>query len=208
MRLRMACLLWMASLSLSACGPSGGSSSMGLHDGGKPGDALAPEDDPLRCSGDIVAVADEGREHVPTGVRVTYHHNPPASGSHWPSPHPWGVFLDQVIPPEQFVHNLEHGGIVLLTHCAAPPADGAVDPDAGVFDAQCAELERVFRALYDSQPRDKYGEVRMLLTRDPLLPTRAAAVAWDYAWTFDEPDEDALRCFRDARYGKGPEDAP
>lgn len=163
------------------------------------GDALASEDDPLRCAPGVVAVADEGRDHVPSGVPVTYHHNPPASGSHWPSPHPWGVFLDVVIPPEQFVHNLEHGGIVLLANC--PP------PDAGA-DAQCAEIERVFRSLYTSQPTDKYGEVRMLLTRDPLLPTRAAAVAWDYAWTFDVPDEAALRCFRDARYGRGPEDAP
>lgn len=52
-----------------------------------------------------------GRDHVPEGTKVkNYNSNPPTSGSHWPTPAPWG-FYSEPVPDEVVVHNLEHGGI-------------------------------------------------------------------------------------------------
>ena len=51
-------------------------------------------------------------------------------------------------------------------------------------------------------------EVRMVVTQDPFLPARFAAVAWDWSFTMNNLDLKALQCFIDARYGRGPEPAP
>ena len=56
---------------------------------------------------------DRGGGHVPEGQPVPYPSYPPTSGPHWPRPAPWGVY-DFEIAPEVYVHNLEHGGIVVL----------------------------------------------------------------------------------------------
>ncbi|MBM4420029.1 MAG: DUF3105 domain-containing protein [Chloroflexi bacterium] len=72
-------------------------------------------DDPAYAPpvGDLgVKVESEGNAHVPDNQRVTYKTNPPASGSHWGSPAPWGSY-DSLQPNERTVHNLEHGGIVI-----------------------------------------------------------------------------------------------
>jgi hypothetical protein len=150
------------------------------------GDACA-----LDCGAGIESVPDEGAVHVPMGTPVSYMHNPPASGNHWPMPAPWGVHTE-VVPREWWVHNLEHGGIVLLYNC---PSGCANDVDA-------------LTAIMNGQQPDKYNEVRMLLTADPLLPKKFAAVAWDWDWTGDTVDTGIIGCFIEARYGRGPEDIP
>src|SRR5258708_4037672 len=60
--------------------------------------------------------------HVAPPAKVTYEHNPPTSGCHYslgapnPAPIPAGVYT-QHIDPEYWVHNLEHGYIVVLYNC-------------------------------------------------------------------------------------------
>ena len=59
--------------------------------------------------------ADESNSHVPAPQKVQYGTNPPTSGSHWGAPAgpvAWGI-KDVAVPNEAFVHNLEHGGIVI-----------------------------------------------------------------------------------------------
>jgi hypothetical protein len=53
-----------------------------------------------------------------------------------------------------------------------------------------------------------FSETRILVTGDPALPTRFAAIAWDWALSSDTLDAAAVQCFIDARYGRGPENAP
>ena len=150
-----------------------------------------PEACPLSCSPAVESVPDEGAFHVADDMSVMYHHNPPASGNHWPVPAPWGVHSD-VVPREWWVHNLEHQGIVLLYNC---PTDCSAD---------VAKLI----ALHNAHPADQFNEIRILVTADPLLPKRFAAVAWDWTLVTDTIDMTAFQCFIDARYGRGPEPAP
>ena len=64
-----------------------------------------------------IMIPNEGAEHVPVGQQVTYQSNPPASGPHWSqtgiAPVPAG-FSETAIEEEQWLHNLEHGYVVLL----------------------------------------------------------------------------------------------
>src|SRR5688572_1109535 len=79
------------------------------------GDVDADPHNPTHCApGRVVSVPYEGAPHVAFGTPVTYRHYPPASGPHWSPAHSWGVYDDRSIPPEWWVHNLEHGGIVFL----------------------------------------------------------------------------------------------
>src|SRR2546430_4513483 len=59
--------------------------------------------------------------HIQPPQRAQYQTDPPSSGPHYSipgqAPVSWG-FSDQQIPPEYYVHNLEHGGVVLLYNCS------------------------------------------------------------------------------------------
>ena len=196
---------------LAACGPSTPSS---------PNPPAAG--DPLHCSAQVEHAANEGAAHWPIGTSLTYHHNPPTSGPHWfidpLGRHEWGVFSSVVVPREAWVHNLEHGGIVFLFNCglvdggACASADGGYDTpcggDLGVPAASCPDVTTQLTQLRDELKPDQFNEVRVLVTADPFLPGRVAAVAWDYSWVGSAVDMSVLRCFRDARYGRGPESAP
>jgi hypothetical protein len=183
---------------------------------------------PLSCDPAVTTVPDEGRYHVPSCTPVPYVHNPPACGPHWPSPAAWG-WHQNIVPREEYVHNLEHGGIVLLYNCPWPddggqtvPDDGGIDepaacePDSGVVhvavpDNCPVEIQQLVQ-LYQQGPVfnwfDFLFEVKIVVTPDPLLPTRFGAVAWDWSYTSNTLDTVALQCFINARYGRGPEFAP
>ncbi|HEY5627885.1 MAG TPA: DUF3105 domain-containing protein [Candidatus Limnocylindrales bacterium] len=71
---------------------------------------------------------DMGRDHVAVGTTVKYLYCPPASGNHYQSPAgPIAPRLygpnDRAVP-EGWVHNLEHGALVLVYKC---PGDGCTD---------------------------------------------------------------------------------
>src|SRR5262245_39258753 len=75
-------------------------------------------------------------------------------------------YMDHVdpVPRGYWVHNLEHGAIVLLYRPDAP---------AALIDA--------VRAGYEAIPDDpECGHKRALVTPDPLLDVPFAAVAWHY----------------------------
>ena len=201
--MRYALLFFIGLLSTGACNGNG---TQGSPDAG----------DVLECGPAVRAVPSEGQLHVPDGQGVEYKANPPASGPHWPIWHGWGVFPDEIIPRERWVHNLEHGGVVFAWNCGTGFSDGGA-PDGGPVGgslpdgasaAACPEVVAAVQKLYAERPLDKWGVVRIVGTPDPLLPKKVAAIAWGYSWTSDKVDLDAMRCFRDRRYGRGPEDAP
>lgn len=133
-------------------------------------------------------VANEGWLHVAEGSAISYRANPPASGPHYPV---WARYEEHntTVARGYWVHNLEHGGVVLLYRPGAP---------AGAVTA----LRDAYRAL----PNDPAcGHKRALLTAEPDLPTDTAVVAADFMLEAGCLDAGGIRHFVDSRIGRGPE---
>ena len=114
--------------------------------GAPPPDAPAPVG---RAPG--VTVVNEGWAHVPEGGAITYRNNPPASGPHYPV---WLRYREYTVPMARghWVHNLEHGAVVVLYRPDAP-----------------AEVVRRITEAFRSIPGDpSCGHPRARLTPDPL----------------------------------------
>jgi uncharacterized protein DUF3105 len=134
------------------------------------------------------AVANEGWTHVSEGSPITYRHNPPASGNHYPV---WARYEEHAVPVARgyWVHNLEHGGIVFLYKPGTP---------AATVDA--------LRAAYRALPNDPAcGHKRALLAADPDLPGETAVVAADFVLQSGCTDGGAIRTFVNTHIGRGPE---
>ncbi len=134
---------------------------------------------------------DAGRDHVAEGTRVTYTEYPPTSGPHWPRWAAWGVHPEPV-PEEAFVHNLEHGGVVLLYRCPPP----------------CPEVVRQVEEIFGTLPRSKYGHVKVVVTPNARIKSRFALLAWTRLDEFERFDAQRIARFVQAWQDKGPEDVP
>lgn len=110
--------------------------------------------------------------------------NPPTAGAHCATTLSCRVF-DTAQPRCSWIHNLEHGHLVLAYNCP----EGCPD-----------ELEQL-RALYDAASAPK----RVLLTPDPELPTRFAAIVWGTGWSSDTLDLDAIACVQGLQDAEAPE---
>lgn len=129
----------------------------------------------------------EGGTHFPTDTELQWSANPPHSGNHWPMWASWGEHAS-TLEREFWVHNLEHGGIVLSYRCG------------GGCDAQVEILRTVMRMR---------PQLRILLTPDPELPTDGfAAISWTWVYGSASPDLDTLLCFVDQHENHAPEDIP
>jgi len=150
---------------------------------------LAACDSDPRLAGRLVA-DESGWGHVPEGTEVAYGNNPPASGPHYNQWVRSGVYAE-AIERRNWVHNLEHGWLVLLHRPDAPRAQ--IDALAAAYaqgfdDAQCPN-----------------GPVtRVVVTPDPLLPTPVAAVTAFRALPADSIDRATL----EAMYAHCREAAP
>ncbi len=176
-------------IALAACGTGRG------RDGG-----TVPSWDGGPCPAGVVGeFPDASFNHVALGTIVDYGSNPPAGGDHYPYWAIWGIHSDAV-PPEYFVHNEEHGGVVLLYNC---PGDGG-----------CPDIVATLTQIMNDQPVDPLCTEqgtgvpnRMLMTPDPDIPGPVAAASW--GWTYNEPspcvDVAGLEAFIAAHYGQGRE---
>lgn len=127
---------------------------------------------------------DQGNGHVQAGDKVTYVVCPPASGKHVNKtgfgplePKVYGPDDDSV--PNGWVHNLEHGGLVLLYSCDK----GACD-DAGLAALKGFDTGFPSSAVCDIPP----GVVGPVVARFEQMPTRYAALVWDRALYLDVLD--------------------
>jgi len=137
-------------------------------------------------------VADEGRNHIPDTQQPQYAHYPPASGPHYDAPAEWAVY-DQPLPEGRWVHNLEHGGIVILYKC----------PTA------CPELVKQLEDFYATAPQSaSWKEVKLVVTPYDKMEHQLAVVAWDWIDEMDAFDRDRLLKFYKAHLDRGPEDVP
>ena len=134
------------------------------------------------------AVPSEGWAHVMEGTPLTYTANPPASGPHYPR---WGRYMVHTTPLARpyWLHNVEHGAVVLLHRSDAPQA--AVD---------------ALHQAYDDIPLDVVcGHKRALLTVDDQLDVPVAVVAADRVIKDTQVDSARVKAFVAACRGKAPE---
>jgi hypothetical protein len=137
-------------------------------------------------------VADEGRVHLPDTQQPQYAHYPPASGPHYDAPATWGVY-DQPLPEGRWVHNLEHGGIVILYKCPSG----------------CPDLVKQLKDFYASAPQSaQWHEVKLVITPYDKMQHQLAVVAWDWIDEMDSFDSARLLRFYRAHLDQGPEDVP
>jgi len=137
-------------------------------------------------------VADEGRNHIPDTQQPQYAHYPPASGPHYDAPANWGTY-DQPLPEGRWVHNLEHGGVMILYKC----------PTA------CPDLVKQLKDFYTAAPRSaKWNEVKLVITPYDHMDHQLATVAWDWIDEMDTFDRARLLKFYNAHVDQGPEDVP
>jgi plasmid stabilization system protein ParE len=143
----------------------------------------------MQTGSGVSQVANEGWIHVPEGTAITYVHNPPASGPHYPV---WARYEEFSAPLGRgyYVHNLEHGAIVFLYRPDAPAAT-------------ISALRDVFRSL----PADpECGHPRALMTPDPLIPRPISVVAADWLLEAESVDAAAIRTFASVHRSHAPED--
>ena len=151
-----------------------------------------------KAVGTVQTITDEGRNHVVRPARVTYQHQPPSSGNHYSdsgAPRAWGN-VQTALLPEEYVHNLEHGGIVLVYQCSG--SGSGSDCDTKFTQAQ---------ALFDGLPKETtYNEVKFLATPYQGMTPKAALLAWDHEQDFTGiPSLDDAKTFYNAWVDKGPE---
>jgi hypothetical protein len=135
---------------------------------------------------------DMGRRHVTTGDQVKYTYCPPASGNHYNAsgqgpiaPRLYGP-SDKTVP-EGWVHNLEHGALVLLYR-----GDGEGATPAG---------QAALRAFFDSFPNSPVCNIQPGTIQGPVITqfddmkTPFAALVWDRVLPLDTLDTKAILDF-------------
>lgn len=138
------------------------------------------------------AVPDEGVAHIQLGDTGVYEHYPPSSGQHYGQTVEWG-FYEEEVQPEYYVHNLEHGGVVILYNC----------PEA------CPDTEdALFQLINQAPAEDVFGEVKIIVSPNAKIESPVVALAW--GWQLDLPtaDTDVLLDFYLRYVNQGPELAP
>jgi hypothetical protein len=139
------------------------------------------------------SVADEGQGHVPTCI-ASYKHRPPSSGCHnstATAPRPWQAFSTEV-PAADYVHNLEHGGIVVLYKCTGT--------------AECSTLFNEAKALYSTLPPEKFNEVKLVTSPYTDMDPKVAVLAWDKELDLTNIDSNAILGFYNTYVDHGRED--
>jgi len=145
------------------------------------------------CEETLLTFSSPSAQHVTVCSAITWPMNPPVYGDHYPV---WAAYKSYSFPvPLGFlVHNLEHGAVELLYNC----------PQG------CADEVAAAQAFLDALPMDLRCTVEVkhqtILSPDPTLPSRWAAVAWGRSLAADCFDASAFRSFYDANVGHGPED--
>jgi len=182
-------LLALALAALPACRRSGTGSDSSTGADAAPGtDAAATDAATTTCTMLESPVAGEGWMHVTEGSVITYAHNPPAGGPHYPI---WARYMafTAAIPRGYWVHNIEHGAIVLLYRPDADPT-----------------LIAALNAAYAAIPDDPMcGHPRALLTPDPDLDDVIAVSANGFVLEADCVDEPTILAFVTAHRNMAPE---
>lgn len=126
---------------------------------------------------------DDGRKHVEPGETVNYEKDFPTSGPHDPNPVVPGVH-SQEQRPEQLVHSLEHGNIVVYYDQPGTEATKALESWANQFSG-----------AWDG----------VVVTPKAGLGESIVLTAWTKQLNLTEFEPEAAASFIDEHRGRGPE---
>ena len=164
-----------------SAGPEGGSAEA---EGGSAGVGSSAQIECLPSVGTYIE--SQGNLHIPEG-EILYEYTPPSSGSHRPMWAKWGEY--EYLPPERWLHNLEHGGIAFLYHPCAPQ-----------------EMIDQLRELARSIPDDDFGPFCWVMTPYDQLRTPIAVVAWEWSLEMSCVSEGEVETFISRTYRQAPEE--
>lgn len=153
---------------------------------------------PLHYDQGICGVVDilpeEAGDHVAQGTPIEWSTNPPTSGAHFEI---WAAYDRSYATLDRgfWVHNLEHGAIVLAHRCEDCPAEVAM-------------LEDAVRAMPVDSGCEDPVYARALVVADPLMPAEIpfAAIAWGSLYSATCIDPPSIAQFTTDFYGRAPED--
>lgn len=134
----------------------------------------------------------QGQTHIARGQsHAAYNSDPPSSGPHYNdagAPTAWGVYTQEV-PAEVFVHNEEHGGII-VTYRPDLPKD------------QLSKLQKLFAPPY-SNPN--FRPTKGLVTPRAQDTHPIELAAWTWTLNLDHYDEATIMKFYLQHVGNAPE---
>lgn len=133
------------------------------------------------CGGGCVDLEEQGSAAHVEG-EVAYTSIPPMGGDHNACWTEWGVHTEEV-PEENWVHNLEHGGVVFLYNC----------PEG--CEEEVTQLAGYVTALGPTA----------VLTPYSAMEVRFAAVSWGWRLLQDCLDMSTMQTFYGAHVDQGPE---
>jgi hypothetical protein len=196
-----------AGVLLAACGSSGPQypNINFVGNASCPTASASPYDPkPPAVNGDKIvgtAIDEMPHVHVGAGTHVDYNHDPPTSGCHYSqnTPDPAPVLAgsyDKEIPAEYWVHNLEHGYVVVLYNCPTG------------CSAEFSQLHTWQKGL----PPDPAGGGKIPYAKAVVLPWHTmkdhfAVVSWDYYLGLSTLDMTQIQAFYDNHVGHSPEGA-
>jgi len=127
--------------------------------------------------------------HIDPSQAGNWQTDPPNSGDHYPNLAPWG-FSDRPIPPGNWLHNLEHGGIAVLYNCSD----------------RCPDDQEMIKTFMSNAPPDStFHEVKIVAAPYPVPGHRFALMAWGWRLFLDSWDPNQARRFYDSHLNQGPE---
>jgi hypothetical protein len=136
-----------------------------------------------------------GRTHVQTGSTVNYAFCPPTSGNHYIAQGRGPIQYQVYAPNEEkapggWIHNLEHGAIVMAYRC----------PSGVIGQGDCvsqAEFDQM-RQWFDNAPPNQVATScpnKVLVVRFDSMNSRFAQLAWGRALLTDDFDLDRATVF-------------
>ncbi len=129
-------------------------------------------------------------DHVDLPTPITYVDTPPSSGTHRPA---WAKFGEYAfLPKQRWLHNAEHGAVILLYHPCAPK--------------QTVEALRAFAKTQVAQQGD--FAFRQLMTPYPALQSTIAMVTWGHVYFAECVQPELMQQWLLAHYNKAAEDMP
>ena len=157
-----------------------------------PSASPSPSAEPTPRLGFTTAIL--GRTHVAEGSTITYGFCPPDSGNHYNQPPlgpvPAKVYGPQAeLPPGEWVHNLEHGYVVLLYACPSGTP--------GTGDCISADEYALLQTFFDQAPDSGISACpnKIVVARFDTMKTKFAELAWGRAFLFDQFDLDTANTF-------------
>ena len=115
---------------------------------------------------------DQGREHIPEGgSHAPYNTFPPTSGWHYDRWASWGI-KSEPLAEELFIHNMEHGGVILHYNC----------PDGCQNEVE--SMSEIVRRTDET-----------ILMPNPNMDSRFAVTAWNWLMTMEVYDDSVAREF-------------